>query len=180
MIRHPGSSPRGRGKLGACKPRPRSIRLIPARAGKTALSVQSSKFNSAHPRAGGENRYSPGPSLVGPGSSPRGRGKHGPGEYLSVNDRLIPARAGKTALSPGSPQRPAAHPRAGGENFTFGIGSQVIAGSSPRGRGKPWAACTVSADGRLIPARAGKTILLTERKVSAWAHPRAGGENHLT
>ena len=29
----------------------------------------------------------------------------------------------------------------------------------------------------LIPAHAGKTILLTERKVSAWAHPRSRGEN---
>ena len=30
---------------------------------------------------------------------------------------------------------------------------------------------------RLIPARAGKTVVLSSAPVVAWAHPRAGGEN---
>ena len=71
------------------------------------------------------------------GSSPRGRGKHGPGEYLSPNDGLIPARAGKTGGGVGQHEHGRAHPRAGGENTTSTPTCRAILGSSPRGRGKP-------------------------------------------
>ena len=50
-------------------------------------------------------------------------------------------------------------------------------GSSPRGRGKPKAACPTRRSDRLIPARAGKTGYLTRRTRQFAAHPRAGGEN---
>ena len=90
---------------------------------------------------------------------------------------LIPARAGKTPDKNQTHIHTKAHPRAGGENFLIVEVAEKLDGSSPRGRGKLLADQDIPVEIRLIPARAGKTILLTERKVSAWAHPRAGGEN---
>ena len=51
----PGSSPRGRGKLGGGGLPLLSSRLIPARAGKTTQVVRITFVSTAHPRAGGEN-----------------------------------------------------------------------------------------------------------------------------
>ena len=50
-------------------------------------------------------------------------------------------------------------------------------GSSPRGRGKLAGHQACHASGRLIPARAGKTVRPGRYQKQPWAHPRAGGEN---
>ena len=50
-----GSSPRGRGKPWSQPKTPASLRLIPARAGKTSAYYASLPLLKAHPRAGGEN-----------------------------------------------------------------------------------------------------------------------------
>ena len=72
-----------------------------------------------------------------------------------------------------------AHPRAGGENQQRRRQQQPGGGSSPRGRGKrDQITRALSADG-LIPARAGKTLTSKTAMNRPWAHPRAGGENHL-
>ena len=49
--------------------------LIPARAGKTKKELTLLTENEAHPRAGGENRYTSRQAKCSSGSSPRGRGK---------------------------------------------------------------------------------------------------------
>ena len=75
---------------------PRRFGLIPARAGKTHVSLIQTQTGEAHPRAGGENTYGVMLRSVSRGSSPRGRGKR---PWVGGNDRpvgLIPARAGKT------------------------------------------------------------------------------------
>ena len=72
-----GSSPLTRGKPSSCTLRPRTTRLIPAHAGKTAQIKPGKDLQRAHPRSRGENV--PGP----PGLVP--------------TQRLIPAHAGKTA-----------------------------------------------------------------------------------
>ena len=51
-----GSPPRVRGKLSASNPLPCSIRITPARAGKTCLSTSALRSAEDHPRACGENR----------------------------------------------------------------------------------------------------------------------------
>ena len=53
----PGSSPRGRGKLRCRACCCRFTGLIPARAGKTPWTSSDTRTPSAHPRAGGENRF---------------------------------------------------------------------------------------------------------------------------
>ena len=95
----------------------RVVGLIPARAGKTVCN-------------------SPG-VLLALGSSPRGRGKRGTSPSIRGTGRLIPARAGKTAVDWGTPAARSAHPRAGGENEKSLPGDEIADGSSPRGRGKP-------------------------------------------
>ena len=114
--RSSGSSPRGRGKLGRGLGVHRSIRLIPAWAGKTITYGDPDGQGEAHPRVGGENRTV---RIVSPphaGSSPRGRGKRRRRNRPDVDSRLIPAWAGKTMTV----ERPRAaiwaHPRVGGEN----------------------------------------------------------------
>ena len=75
-----------------------------------------------------------------------------------------------------SSHRPA-HPRAGGENTRSLSPSCSAGGSSPRWRGKRYAADPSFTILRLIPALAGKTIRDVEVERAIAAHPRAGGEN---
>ena len=134
---------------------------------------------AAHPRAGGENGCFTSHDVVAGGSSPRGRGKLSAAIDRLFNVRLIPARAGKTRdiHRPDAEQR--AHPRAGGENGSVEIQGIKKLGSSPRGRGKPRSQTPAMGAKRLIPARAGKTLIEGFESGDKRAHPRAGGENAL-
>ena len=114
-----------------------------------------------------------------PGSSPRVRGKLGPGGREARPLGLIPARAGKTVV-PGvyfSGER--AHPRACGENGPHLVDDLTAQGSSPRVRGKPHEPPIVRRAPGLIPARAGKTTCAATTARAAQAHPRACGENRF-
>ena len=172
-----GSSPRGRGKLSPHR-RWRACRgLIPAWAGKTDSLGLIDRADPAHPRVGGENRSGSGWLIIGPGSSPRGRGKQSCRCVPWVLSRLIPAWAGKTASLPVSESNRAAHPRVGGENADQGLTSTLKNGSSPRGRGKPVSPTRNRVNRGLIPAWAGKTCAFSHSTPSMRAHPRVGGEN---
>ena len=91
------------------------------------------------------------------GSSPRVRGKLGRGLLRALDDRLIPACAGKT-LDEDSP-------------------IVELLGSSPRVRGKPRRHPPNPPPARLIPACAGKTWAWGAPSGCGWAHPRVCGEN---
>ena len=173
-----GSSPRGRGKRRRLQVRRAGRRHIPAWAGKTTAPGLARAHGRAHPRVGGENGGLRVGGLVGPGSSPRGRGKLRHGRRLGARDRLIPAWAGKTPSSrPRSTER-RAHPRVGGENDLFLVSKEDTPGSSPRGRGKPSPRLAASSSTGLIPAWAGKTGTGATLHRAFPAHPRVGGENH--
>ena len=178
-MRPSGSSPRGRGKLQVGDAGGAGGGLIPARAGKTSGRAASSPRGGAHPRAGGENRAFDVLGVGRMGSSPRGRGKRPDGSRPRNHRRLIPARAGKTSRPRLRSRRRRAHPRAGGENVSDMLGSVRKYGSSPRGRGKRLGHLPCLPQPGLIPARAGKTAGVVTGLRSAWAHPRAGGENHF-
>ena len=175
-----GSSPRGRGKPLLPATSAPTLRLIPARAGKTLREVSLVPWPAAHPRAGGENPSSVPSSWYSFGSSPRGRGKHGDGWHPVGLPGLIPARAGKTAIRPRRPSSRTAHPRAGGENPPSCWSGSAGRGSSPRGRGKRPCCLELRPDSGLIPARAGKTSFGQGALLGWPAHPRAGGENLQT
>ena len=152
-----GSSPRVRGKPSRAPDRPGTLRLIPARAGKTPATPPAASSPGAHPRACGENGPLPAEGMTLEGSSPRVRGKReGDGEGCGA-DGLIPARAGKTSSMVMIPVCRAAHPRACGENTARAPGLIATSGSSPRVRGKLPAPRIRLPEAGLIPARAGKT-----------------------
>ena len=150
-----GSSPRVRGKLLHGRLLRRQRRIIPARAGQTSACVRTSPTRSDHPRACGANSTaallcvcSDHPRACGAnenhflqgertdGSSPRVRGKPlAPAGHMAFA-RIIPARAGQTFQRSKTWQPTPDHPRACGANPFSGLAVALIAGSSPRVRGK--------------------------------------------
>ena len=94
-----------------------------------------------------------------------------------MNNRLIPAWAGKTitviVVSPAI----TAHPRVGGENRQRTRPFSSVFGSSPRGRGKLLLHELSAGEIGLIPAWAGKTTTTAIARSCPRAHPRVGGEN---
>ena len=111
-----GSSPRGRGKRQLRNRGRGKDRLIPAWAGKTTAVGYETTVTWAHPRVGGENGQVTDLRAPDSGSSPRGRGKRDRGAQRDVDERLIPAWAGKTGLLLCALFAHRAHPRVGGEN----------------------------------------------------------------
>ena len=73
---------------------------------------------------------------------------------------------------------PEAHPRSRGENPSSSRYRKTVRGSSPLTRGKQEGPGPTRGRGRLIPAHAGKTLLLCVGPRALWAHPRSRGENH--
>ncbi|EFW09829.1 hypothetical protein HMPREF9005_1188 [Actinomyces sp. oral taxon 178 str. F0338] len=132
-----GSSPRVRGKLGVLGGEAEERGLIPARAGKTSDGDCVRSPRGAHPRACGENFDGPYVAQRLAGSSPRVRGKLSEWETRPYEDRLIPARAGKTRSHRRRRAGSRAHPRACGENEGERYAAVLEYGSSPRVRGKP-------------------------------------------
>ena len=192
-----GSSPRVRGKRAGRSRRGRARRLIPACAGKTSVAGRPPRRHPAHPRVCGENSSSMVSVASVAGSSPRVRGKHPHGHQQIAAGRLIPACAGKTlgvppgtlvtwlipacagktcALRP-SRGRARAHPRVCGENRPRQRRQIVVAGSSPRVRGKRLGGDVERLPVRLIPACAGKTVAARCGRPPLPAHPRVCGEN---
>ena len=152
-----GSSPRGRGKPTAPAGCFRGPRLIPAWAGKTPPKKPPWTSTWTHPRVGGENLDYRERAGDDAGSSPRGRGKLTEQARKKETARLIPAWAGKTIDIACTRPLTRAHPRVGGENPVRRALEEGGQGSSPRGRGKRWAAGCDGDRAGLIPAWAGKT-----------------------
>ena len=172
-----GSSPLTRGKPRAGPRRRRASGLIPAHAGKTARVTRLHRHQRAHPRSRGENGFA---RLEGGGvrgSSPLTRGKPPPsGRYQAV-PRLIPAHAGKTTPARCASEGPGAHPRSRGENCSSSTHTRSGRGSSPLTRGKRVDRRSPISCPRLIPAHAGKTVIVLDIVLPFAAHPRSRGEN---
>ena len=174
-----GSSPLTRGKrncktyvLGECG-------LIPAHAGKTSRCGRPACGSWAHPRSRGENLTALGARGDTRGSSPLTRGKPCDQRPFEGVWGLIPAHAGKTSAPDAGAVSGEAHPRSRGENARGGSLWFINEGSSPLTRGKLIDASAIRADGRLIPAHAGKTSRPRATTANPAAHPRSRGENGL-
>ena len=154
-----------------------SIRITPARAGKTSSWSGSRTSISDHPRACGENDNQRIHPVSVCGSPPRVRGKPVVELRELAAVRITPARAGKTTRRSCWSTAIKDHPRACGENAIVARPNRLRTGSPPRVRGKH-----EHREGRRIrrgitPARAGKT---TQRAINCrhgTDHPRACGEN---
>ena len=152
-----GSSPLTRGKPLAASEARALQRLIPAHAGKTARVSILPSHASAHPRSRGENGQRINVAQPRVGSSPLTRGKPVAGLAHEHTRGLIPAHAGKTALTRCVSSVRKAHPRSRGENLITVSVFIVRSGSSPLTRGKRRRLVEAISHGGLIPAHAGKT-----------------------
>ena len=95
-----GSSPLTRGKRWVSSVERFRLGLIPAHAGKTAQLDAGQALVRAHPRSRGENPSGRASASARVGSSPLTRGKRGQRKPRNLNERLIPAHAGKTIYLP--------------------------------------------------------------------------------
>ena len=172
-----GSSPLTRGKRAIGEDLSIAAGLIPAHAGKTNSCVGSTDATWAHPRSRGENTAFYKVSFPKRGSSPLTRGKLHFGYSYGLHPRLIPAHAGKTTDALQSVSRTRAHPRSRGENTNDASTVAHNAGSSPLTRGKLTVNMAVHSFIGLIPAHAGKTLLVCCALFAHRAHPRSRGEN---
>ena len=131
------------------------MRIIPARAGFTAVILCRASTVADHPRSRGVY------SLYGQG--------------LPMVKGIIPARAGFTwaSTSPLAPQPD--HPRSRGVYNTPPCWCPEPAGSSPLARGLLTRSRQQPRKGGIIPARAGFTCGARERRCHASDHPRSRG-----
>ena len=113
------------------------LRFIPAYAGNTLHSVQSSLMKPVHPRLRGEHYVLEDGTRLLSGSSPLTRGTRNRAKVRSCAWRFIPAYAGNTRDGAQIQGRRAVHPRLRGEHVFRSSGKPTVDGSSPLTRGTP-------------------------------------------
>ena len=152
-----GSSPRMRGKHEHGGHRRKHVRIIPAHAGQTKVSLPKLSWSPDHPRACGANSTCTRMPTSGTGSSPRMRGKPVEQRRRRAGDRIIPAHAGQTVAGKENAAEESDHPRACGANLESKKEVIETYGSSPRMRGKHRDDLRRHRLPRIIPAHAGQT-----------------------
>ena len=130
-----GSSPLARGlPLGAAKTE-LGDRIIPARAGFTALEGRGSALLRDHPRSRGVYKMRRRRACTPSGSSPLARGLRELGRLLPAVERIIPARAGFTHAHRRLRRPHRDHPRSRGVYDVRPDDDSLWEGSSPLARG---------------------------------------------
>ena len=152
-----GTSPRMRGKPELTRRMTRTLRNIPAYAGKTLQLQPDQVILEEHPRVCGENCFIIIAIIFACGTSPRMRGKLPKAFGRMWDHRNIPAYAGKT--------------------FSSRVQQNHYQGTSPRMRGKLALFQKLVKRVRNIPAYAGKTCLTYRKTQLPPEHPRVCGEN---
>ena len=149
--------------------------IIPARAGFTPCAQPSTSKPRDHPRSRGvyptrtRRRRSP------PGSSPLARGLRSLLRAAPFVVGIIPARAGFTSMRPRAGRIAADHPRSRGVYTDLTAALESAAGSSPLARGLRKRRLTCRFGARIIPARAGFTVVFLCFGWSERDHPRSRG-----
>ena len=115
--------------------------LIPARAGRTDSQTWTKRAEGAHPRSRGADWTKPAGAARVSGSSPLARGGLPPSGRSLAAAGLIPARAGRTSLSPCRSRPQGAHPRSRGADLTSARYLRGEIGSSPLARGGQFLTC---------------------------------------
>ena len=154
-----GSSPLARGLPRTTTRSPQRSRIIPARAGSTRRRVARWAAMSDHPRSRGVYGRPVGLTHGEGGSSPLARGLPGAGEVGGEQAGIIPARAGSTFFVTGQYIKFEDHPRSRGVYGRERRGTLESGGSSPLARGLHYHKNNSWNEFRIIPARAGSTII---------------------
>ena len=130
-----GSSPLARGLPAAHQDARDHARIIPARAGFTDSGQVWDMHVTDHPRSRGVYADAQRDGRGRPGSSPLARGLHDRVAFRSARARIIPARAGFTAVDPVAVFNSGDHPRSRGV-YRLPIDFLCMThGSSPLARG---------------------------------------------
>ena len=132
-----GSSPLARGLQHSIHQSSCNRRIIPARAGFTAVGGRVAGAAADHPRSRGVYRGVYASFRPRVGSSPLARGLRPPVQAVQVAQGIIPARAGFTGASPRPASSPSDHPRSRGVYLTPPHSAWPPTGSSPLARGLP-------------------------------------------
>ena len=133
-------------------------------------------WNPVHPRPCGEQSNSIITVLPCTGSSPPVRGTAIQADIPASTDRFIPARAGNSYGIKAAGLGTAVHPRPCGEQRKPGACLHVSSGSSPPVRGTVLINRKNSCIIRFIPARAGNSNIVIQRRCAQAVHPRPCGE----
>ena len=149
--------------------------IIPARAGFTQYGRGHQHRRRDHPRSRGVYVSRAVSGAVENGSSPLARGLRALEFGDSIEERIIPARAGFTKRNGIISTMILDHPRSRGVYCPATIGSTSIGGSSPLARGLPATSRTCGDRRRIIPARAGFTNPTDQSLAVARDHPRSRG-----
>ena len=175
LLQAAGSSPLARGLLGRSRRFAPAAGIIPARAGFTPRDRHSRPTHQDHPRSRGVYS-SPTLKRISPrGSSPLARGLPVLEAGCACGARIIPARAGFTLLPHERGGRGRDHPRSRGVYMAPAGRSHYWRGSSPLARGLRAGPAAQGRDGRIIPARAGFTIVDKIKPALTRDHPRSRG-----
>ena len=134
---------------------------------------------TVYPRVGGGNLPDGRAHLVAAGLSPRGRGKLSSIAMSIASLRSIPAWAGETLAGRLNALSLSVYPRVGGGNSDTPTQLIMLAGLSPRGRGKRFALPCGNPSLRSIPAWAGETALPPLSRPRTGVYPRVGGGNRI-
>ena len=152
-----GSSPLVRGQPATDNVAAGDVRIIPARAGPTYITVDFDRASTDHPRSCGANVLSRLRWRGHFGSSPLVRGQLVLQLQRQRHARIIPARAGPTFLRGCKYPIYADHPRSCGANEITRHAQELAPGSSPLVRGQLVVHARAGIQRRIIPARAGPT-----------------------
>ena len=173
-----GSSPLARGLLRRQPEVHRHEGIIPARAGFTLFLRLAVFVTWDHPRSRGVYASQFHTVNRQEGSSPLARGLRIIPDAIHDLDGIIPARAGFTNHSSSSHSISTDHPRSRGVYAWGRFADSVGTGSSPLARGLPGGCVTHVRGFRIIPARAGFTVLRRPRPHRLRDHPRSRGVYH--
>ena len=175
MALRAGSSPLARGLRRRRPADQPGHRIIPARAGFTALPCWRGAGTGDHPRSRGVYRYLGATDSEHWGSSPLARGLRRGRLRGELTPGIIPARAGFTHPRTSGSRSCPDHPRSRG---VYGIVCHFgpsCQGSSPLARGLRLSPSPGTRSGGIIPARAGFTPWTTSPGTATPDHPRSRG-----
>ena len=170
-----GSSPLARGLRRVLQGGCRQARIIPARAGFTALAALGCEASRDHPRSRGVYSARRSPGVCACGSSPLARGLHRFTRRGRIGIGIIPARAGFTALMSRCATARSDHPRSRGVYVVGAAARRAATGSSPLARGLRTGHALHALRIRIIPARAGFTCAPRWTPTTDPDHPRSRG-----
>ena len=149
--------------------------IIPARAGFTQFRQPPAQATTDHPRSRGVYHGNSVPPHVLAGSSPLARGLLSPDFGFRLHVRIIPARAGFTHHQPDPAAGSRDHPRSRGVYVPWDGTRDRCVGSSPLARGLRPPLARRHQDRRIIPARAGFTVVTQPGRHAIADHPRSRG-----